>query len=173
MTTTATPLGHVVALIGTDVRFYDVEHDPDLEAALLEVGDRFYRRHILARVPPPVDGSEGSARMIRQLFARSKVGVVQAPAEAAQLVEQYIEAAARAKEAEKAKDAAQARLCALIGDAQGIESAEFLATWKEREGSPDYKALAEKLGATPDLVEQYRRDPYRALRVVLKNGKAA
>lgn len=164
---------HVVALIGTEARFYDVEHDEDLAAALLEMGDRFMRKHITPRIAPTIDGSEASARMVRGLFRRARAGLVKAPAEAMPLVREYMLAREAADAAEKAKTAAQAKLCALIGESEGIEDPRFVATWKERAGSPDWKALAEKLGATKALAEEYRRAGVRVLNVKLRGSEAA
>lgn len=166
-------LAHVVALIGTDARFYDIEKNEDLAAGLLELGEGWWRRHVLGKRAPDVDGSEGAARMVRGLFRKATKGIVPAPAEAAGLVDRYLETKAARESAEREEDAAKARLCALIGEAEGIDGETYLATWRERAGSPDWKALAEKLGATPQLAKEYRRDGTRVLNVKLKTGKAA
>jgi putative phage-type endonuclease len=173
MIVTRTPRAHVVALLGTEARFYELQHDEDLAGALLEMGDTFYRDHILARVPPEVDGSEASARMVRGLFRRARLGLIKAPVEAEGLVRDYLRARSLLDDAERAKTAAQAKLCALIGEAEGIEAPGFVATWKARAGSPDWKALAEKLGATKALAEEYRRDGARVLNVKVRGSEAA
>jgi putative phage-type endonuclease len=162
---TQTKMAHVVALIGTEARFYEIEHDDDLSSALLEMGEKFWTTHVLAKQAPEVDGSEASGRMVRGLFRKSTAGIVTAPVEAQALVEEYIAARAAADEAEKRKATAQARLCGLIGEHEGIQGPWGLATWKLRAGSTDWKALAQKLGATKSLEEQYKRDGVRVLNV--------
>ena len=162
---------HVVAILGTDVRFYDVDHDEDLACALLEMGEQFWTRHVVARRPPDVDGTEGAARMIRGLFRRARTGIVPAPPGSEALIAEYSRAAAALKVAEAARDEAKTRLCAAIGDAEGIETEDAIATWKERAGAPKYKELAKALGASEALIEQYRGDPTRVLDVRSKRRK--
>ena len=168
-------VAHVVALLGTEVRFYDVPKSDELAGALLETADGWWRRHVVRQIPPAVDGSDGSARMVQTMFRKAKRGVVPAPAEADGIVREYLAAKAALSESEAAARAAKTRLQALIGDAEGLESSEWIATWRERPGSPDWKQLAEKLGATPALVEEYRRAGPRVLSVRQKGtqGKAA
>lgn len=173
MIVTRVKRAHVVALIGTEARFYDVEHDDDLATALLEMGDTFWRKHVLTKVAPPIDGSESAAAMVRQLFRRASAPLIDAPAEAEQLVHDYLAAKEALDAAETRKRAAQAKLEAMIGEHEGLRGADWIATWKERAGSPDYKALAEKLGATKALIEQYRREGSRVLNVKTTKREAA
>lgn len=173
MVTTCTRMAHIVAIIGTDVRFYAVEHDEELATALIALGHRFWHEQVLAQRAPAIDGSEASARMVRGLFRKASAGVVPAPPESHGMVAEYLAAKAAADDAEKRKTAAQANLCALIGESEGIESADWIATWKERAGSTDWKSLAEKLGADKKLAEQYRREGTRVLTVKSKNKRAA
>jgi putative phage-type endonuclease len=173
MTVTRTPRAHVVALLGTEARFFEIEGDEELAGALLELGEGFWKRHILAKAPPPLDGSEGAARMVRGLFRRARGGMVPAGPEAEERVRAYLAAKDALEQAERAKSQAQAQLCALIGEHEGIEGEAWTATWKERAGSPDWKALAEKLGATKALADEYRREGARVLNVRIKKEKAA
>jgi putative phage-type endonuclease len=168
MTAARVKRAHVVALLGTEARFYEIEHDDDLSTALLEMCDRFRTRHVLAKVPPPIDGSAASARMVRCLFRRSTHGIIRAPVEAEAIAAAYMASQAAAHAATNALDAAKARLCAIIGDAEGIESDDWVAMWKARKGSPKWKEIATALGATPALVEQYRGEGQRVLAVRTK-----
>ena len=173
MITTRTPLAHIVALLGTEARFYEVGHDEDLSGALLELGDAFWRERVLAKSPPDIDGSEASARMIRGLFRKATLALVAAPPEASDLVQQFLLAKAAAEKAEQNEAAAKARLCAIIGEHEGLRGNGWTATWKTRAGAPDWKSLAEKLGATKALAEEYRREGPRVLTVKLDKTEAA
>lgn len=166
-------VGYVVALLGTEARTFELAHDDDLAGALLEAGDTFWRGNVVAREPPDIDSTEGAARMVRGLFRRATAGIIEAPAEAEELVQFYQAAKAQLAAAERVKDQAQAKLCALIGDNEGLDGGAWLATWKEREGSPDWKAIAESLGAGKDLVEKYRRAGTRVLLVKERKARAA
>jgi len=168
MTVARVKRAHVVALLGTEARFYEIDHDEELSTALLEMCDRFRTRHVLAQVPPKVDGSEASARMVRGLFKRATHGIVRAPAEAEALVAEHMSALAAEHAAKKRLDTVKAQLCALIGDSEGIESDAWTATWKAREGSPKWKEIATALGATAQIIEQYRGEGPRVLNVRAK-----
>lgn len=165
MIATKTRCAHVVALIGTEARFYDVEHDEELAAALLDLCEKFYRKHVVGKLAPEIDGSESSARMVRSMFRKATAGIVAAPPEAEALVREYLAAQQNETTASERFEAVKAQLCALIGEHEGLQGGEWLATWKSRAGSTDWKALALKLGATKELEKQYKRDGSRVLLV--------
>lgn len=174
MITTRTKIAHVVALIGTDARFYEIEHDEDLASALLEMGDIFWTKHVLDKTPPEFDGSEGSARMVRSLFKRSTAGLITAPVDAEKWAREYISAKREEDQASERRATAQAHLCAAIAEHEGMTGENWIATWKERaSGGVDWKGMAEKLGATPDLTKRYTRPGGRVFLLKTKKEKAA
>ena len=60
------PVWDVAALFGgNDLRIYTVNRDPEIEAALLEEAENFWKNHGLARVPPPI-GSSATAATTRR-----------------------------------------------------------------------------------------------------------
>jgi hypothetical protein len=138
--------GYVSALLGHEHQVFIVERDEALATALLTLGDRFWRHNVLANRAPLPDGSDGAGRMVAAMFERPKlIGKVSAPAEAESWALQYAEADARAKLAKRQKAEAQQNLQRLIGDAEGIASPNFEATWKWRPESVR-KACVQRAG---------------------------
>lgn len=64
---TGRPMGYLAMLTGRgEFRWYAIAHDPELEAALRELGERFWHEHVLPGVPPPPDGSQSYGRWLSQ-----------------------------------------------------------------------------------------------------------
>ncbi len=121
----------VAALIGgSEVRTYHVPYDADLAAALEERAKRFWTRHILARVPPSVDGSEGAASMVKALFPRHERAIRQATEAECALVEELRKAKATLAEHERRVELAKQRLKTSIGDAEAVLGADFKIRFK-------------------------------------------
>ncbi|HZU84383.1 MAG TPA: YqaJ viral recombinase family protein, partial [Polyangiaceae bacterium] len=114
---------HVGALIGTQVRAYRVELTPDIAhviEALREVADRFWADHVLTKKPPAVDGSDGSARMLRKLFPSGGGPVVRAGDEVELLASKYFEAKRELEQHEGKIEQLKQLLITACGDAGGI-----------------------------------------------------
>lgn len=130
MAVTRVPLVYVPALIGTELRVYEVHRDADLEGALVELGRRFWTGHVLPKAPPPADGSEAARKMLQAVWPKHNAGLVSAPAEAEEIARMYLEAQRAEDDARARKALAQQRLCELIGDHEGVVSPNWKATWK-------------------------------------------
>lgn len=166
LTVTRTRIGYVAALLGTELRIFEVEHEPDLEAAILEECEKFHRFYLVPRVPPPPDASEASKRALEAAWPRNRLGMLAATPDLATVAQRYLDAAAQAKAAEEQMSLAGNLLRAHIGEHEGIEGFGFKATWKASAGGGvDWKGVAEKLGAPAELVEQFKRPGSRRLLV--------
>lgn len=130
MIVTRTRAAHVVAIVGTELRTYEVEHDDDLAGALLTLGERFWTRHVLARVAPTPDGSESARKMLLAAWPRHRAELLPADAYAEDWASEYLAAKAAEEEARSRKERAQQLLCARIADAEGIAGKGWKATWK-------------------------------------------
>lgn len=117
----------LVACVNGDYREYPIRRDRELgELLIAEVG-RFWRENVLARVPPPVDGSAAYTAYLRRRHPRDQ-GPLLPPTQASRdLVAKLREARAALRAAEEAEGAAANALKAYIGDAAGIEQ---FCTWK-------------------------------------------
>lgn len=143
MTVTRKPVCYVGALVGTEFRAYVVEHNEDLSCALQEIGNNFWERHIVARVPPPPDGSEGARRMLRAAWPRATRGMLVATAPIDEVAIAYFDAKRQEDEWAEKRTLAEQQLCVAIGEHEGIEGDGWKATWKRQE-AVEVKAFTRK-----------------------------
>lgn len=72
MSAASTGYGDVAALCGMDeLRTYRVHRDPEIECVLLEEVERFWKDHVLARVPPAIGASALATEYLKQKFPRN------------------------------------------------------------------------------------------------------
>ncbi len=140
------PRWNLACLIDTaDDREYVIERDRDLEAALLEEMDRWWRVHVVEGRAPEPDGTERFDRYVRQRYQDHDVEIVRRP-ELAEVMREYRSAHEAAKAAEARKELAKQQICLAIADKAGVESRAGVVTWKRAaSGGVDYKGLVETL----------------------------
>lgn len=114
------PIAYVGALLGTEVRTYRVRRDDELIGSLVEVADRFWTDHVLAKRPPPIDGSPGAEQMLRALFPRHKGPMLRAGDEVETRARAYFDFKREVESAQERFDGAKQALIAACGEAEGI-----------------------------------------------------
>jgi putative phage-type endonuclease len=119
-----------VLLGGNQFRVYNVKRDPEFGAALLEQGERFWIDHVLARKPPPVDGSESAKRMLSLLYPRDKRPMLASTPDMDHLAHELANAREHRLGGEQAEAEIAAKLKELIGDAAGIIGCGYKIHWK-------------------------------------------
>lgn len=113
---------YIGALLGATPRFWTIEHDEDFASMLLEAGQQFHEQHVLARVPPPPDGSDGWRRLAAHVWAKARKGsTIRATAENEIDARRYFEATARLQELEQRKELAAQYLIEACGEHERIE----------------------------------------------------
>lgn len=125
----------VGAMIGTEIRTYRVEYDAgarEYAEALVEIGAKFRKDHVLTGRPPPVDGSEQSREMLAALFRKSNGARVQAPLEAEMHARVYFEARKRKAEAEEQMAVAKTMLLDKIRDNECLVGDGWQCAWREQ-----------------------------------------
>lgn len=159
-------VAHVGALTGTQVRTFTLvrarDGIDDLIAALVEEADRFWTDHVLARVPPPIDGSEGSKRLIAARWPKHREGMIKASAATEWWARAYFDAKRARDDAAVQVETASQNLKALAADAEGIDGDGWRLLLKWREPT---SYTVEKEG--------YRHFDLRAKGAGKKKGKAA
>lgn len=149
----------VVVLLATEYlpRVYVVRADREIQDGLAELGGRFWHRHVEAGVPPTPDASEATKAWLRATYPHH-VAALRPPTHGEiDLVTAY-RAARRSREAsERLEEEIKAKLCASIGEAEGIAGEWGRITWKSAKGSrrTDWEALARFLGATEQQIAQH------------------
>lgn len=115
------PVFHLVALVDGELRVYPVQRDVELQEKLITHAEAWWAKHVVAKVPPPLDGSETGTAWLRQRFPTHRSNIRQAD-----ITESL--AAMALREGEAALDNADRRYEQLrqvveqhIGDAEGLE----------------------------------------------------
>lgn len=117
------PRGYLCATIGgSPPDVWVVEYDPEVFGVINDLATKFMVDHVIPGRPP--DGWESdrhAADYIAKRFARSTEGVRQASLADIEALADYRIAQENLKSAEALEAAAKARLCARVGDAQGVD----------------------------------------------------
>jgi len=122
----------LVALVRGDYREYPIKRDREMGAMLLDIVGRFWRDNVLARVPPPVDGSKAYTEFLRRRFDKDSDPALAQTTELQHLVARIRKAKRLAKKVEELEGLASNQLRAAIGNAAGVEG---LCTYKLQKGS--------------------------------------
>jgi putative phage-type endonuclease len=150
----------VVALVAGKLRIIEVARDADLIADMLELEDEFYRRNVLERIPPDIDGSEATARALARAYPRGVASpLLKADEDFARVAEALRTATADAAAAETTRDTIRNAIRAMMGPASGVEGDGFRITWTQNRPSRvvDWKGLAAEIEERfPDEVEELR-----------------
>lgn len=137
---------------------------------------RMKKKAPIAPTTPAIDPSLPKARaLILAAYPAVLRPMQAAPSGASAIVAEYAEARALAKACEVSQEVAGNALALLIGDCEGIAGDDFAVTWLPREGSTNWKGIAEqairqlrKLGAAPMAIpdpKDWRGPPTRVLAV--------
>jgi hypothetical protein len=153
---TTMPYWDCAALLSMDdLRVYRIHYDPDIEAILLEAGEKFWRDHVLARVPPPIGSSPAAAAYLKQRFPRNVEALRVATEEEAGLM-------ARLKLVGEEYDAVNARCTAVeneiklcIGDAEGLINGPWKIGYRRSKDTvgPEWSDVAQELGMRCEMLK--------------------
>lgn len=136
---------HLAAPIDGALRIYRIRRDPEVFADLLEINDAFWKNHVLPRVPPPMDGSDGAGRWLDRKFPRNREPLRPATLHESALVLALMEAEEKSAAAKTEHEAAKNRLKESIGSAAGIEGPFGRVTWKaNKHGVRSFKFTSSK-----------------------------
>jgi len=158
----------IVAAIGdNEPVVHEVKFDAGLFASMVEVGREFWFNNVLGNMPPEVDGSSATLTALKALFPKALGKSLLDPTEEdlddgrklAMLKSQI-----KAMELEESN--LQARLCARIGQNDGIRG---VATWANRKGVISWAKAAEAAGVSPDFAEDFRGSDTRTFSLKLKH----
>lgn len=147
----------VVLIGGNDFRVYRLKRDIELERHLLEIGARFWHNHILARVPPEIDGSDSASEYLSKRFPKSIEKTAFADENMEALVDRY-------KKAKLSFDAADAelQLCTnklknLMQDTERVVGSGWSITWKSTKNRAvvNWEAIAKSLKVDQSLIDQH------------------
>lgn len=130
---------------GQEFTRYTVERDTDIEAAMKEKLETWWKWYIIGDEMPEVDESNACTNYIKSRFERAETGLVkECTPEIETLVAARQLADANEKAAKAAKTKAENGIKAYMGDAEEIPK---ICTWKNNKNSEktDWKGVAENL----------------------------
>lgn len=122
---------YIAALIGGNTfKWKFVERDEELIAMLIELETDFWN-HVQDVIPPPLDGSDASAKFLAQRFPSSvPKSTITLPDTAAALLEQYDEACAQLEIVTGQKQRAENLLKEMMGENEIGTAGDRVITWK-------------------------------------------
>ncbi len=135
------PTIHIVALLDGGLRIFPIEADLELQAELLEFAEGWWKKHVVAQVPPPLGGDESARAWLTRRFPRDAN-----PVRPATILEDLLMLSLKDAEVEETRWSDEANtirneLRQSIGEASGIESPAGRVTWKaDRNGKRSFRA---------------------------------
>ena len=122
---------YIAVLIGGNTfRWKFVERDEELISMLIELETAFWN-YVQDRTPPPLDGSEASAKFLSERFPNSvPKSQIELPNTAAELLAQYDEAIEQLEAVTEQKQRAENLLKEMLGDNEIGTAGDRIITWK-------------------------------------------
>lgn len=148
-------MAHVAVLIGgNDYREYDVPRDEEDVKAVVNAASVFWNDYVQADVMPQVVGADVDSLASLMPQASDEYATPEDVDKAQHLIDLYMSASESAKQEKEVADDAKAKLCALIGDAKGIQTDTAQVTWNrgERRRFDSKRFRAE----CPELYDKYQ-----------------
>lgn len=130
----------------TRPRVYHIERNRELQDEIVDSVNTFWSKHVVPKVAPELDGSEGTKEYLKHIYKEHGPEIVNAPFAAEKWAAVYFKAAADETDAKARKDEGSNMLKAYIAQNAGIRGAWGTATWKMSAGrGTDWQELAEHL----------------------------
>tara|TARA_Y100001938_G_scaffold140616_1_gene209074 strand:- start:242 stop:1243 length:1002 start_codon:yes stop_codon:yes gene_type:complete len=155
---------------GQELLNYEIEANDQMGARIFAAVETWYKKHIIEKTPPPVDGSDGCRDFLEQLNPRRLAAEIRpAASEETTLVDDYFELKKQKEMIEKNLSKIENRLIESIGNHDGIEGdasgQKFRATYREPKASArvDWKKTAAELAE--------KLDPKLAAQIQTQNTK--
>lgn len=152
----------VAALFGgNDLQIFTVQPHAEMQDRLREIGERFWRDHVLPQKPPPLDGGWASDRYLADRFPQNSGRVRKATEAETKLLLDLKNRDAEKNKAIKGYEEVEAQVKEKIGEDDGIEADGNRVTWRKAKDTygTDWCAIAHELaGGHVDqtVIEQHQ-----------------
>jgi len=158
MMVTSTEVSDLAVLFsGQDLEHFQAYYDPETAAIIRERVAVWWERHIVQGHQPEMDGTDAASDYLRKRFARATDRTVEPTQQVLDLILQRREAYAAEQAAKLARQEAENRIKAFMGDAQAIPG---LCTWKNNRGSTEVNHE----GALLELLSTLERQGVKGVR---------
>lgn len=112
--------GYLAVLVGGNkFKYFRVERDEEMIEMIIKLESDFWNNHVVAGVPPMIDGSEASSKVMAALYPADEVekdSLIGLPENAAVLIKQYEEAKEKEDQFKKVKNEAANQLKDMVGN---------------------------------------------------------
>jgi predicted phage-related endonuclease len=173
---TGLPAADVAVLLpGYELKVYRFDFSEVNFGLMCVAAERFWKDYVEADREPSPDASDESTDYVKAKYPESSGPMVIATAEMNQLAQTIMGAKSTVKAAEEAQQAAENRLRALIGDAEGATGPGWKALLKNAKGAArtQWKDLALNMGATAEQIANFteQSEGSRPFRLTAKGSK--
>ena len=162
-----------VLIGGNDFRIYHVKRNPSFEKRLIEIGNRFWRDHVLADVPPQIDGTESSARYLAETYPKHTTDLLEpSTGETDQLACELAEIKEDMKILSDREAMIESLFKSRIGDKAGFAGNGWKCTWKKALDSvkTDWKAVSIDAKASEEVIARHSSVVVGSRRFVFKHN---
>lgn len=169
MLVTGIPAASVAVLLGgNDLRIFDQARDPEMEAGLREVADRFLTDYWKPGRPPPMDASDAAAEYLRAKFPTHTAPLLVADDVATEWMAELRHALTEAEKWGEEAEALKNKIKAVIGDAEGLAGPLGRVTWKATKGTrrTDWERLARSYDPAAETIARFTEEKPGARRFV-------
>lgn len=148
-----------VLIGGNDFRIYRVPRNDSLIKDLIEIEGKFWNDHVLAKIPPPVEGTEASKRLLGALYPKDSGGEVLADDTIDKIVGEFFDLTDKAKSLESQKLLAENKIKEFMGEASSFKGPGYRFSWKQTKDRTaiDYKTILAELDAPKELIEKHTK----------------
>jgi predicted phage-related endonuclease len=122
---------YIAVLIGGNTfKWQFIERDDELIEMLIQLETEFWE-HVQSNVPPPIDGSEASAKFLSERFPDSiPQSMIELPETAIALIKQYEDACEKGDQFIEEKQEAENLLKQMLGEHEAGTVGDRIITWK-------------------------------------------
>ncbi|TDQ35245.1 YqaJ viral recombinase family protein [Aureibacillus halotolerans] len=134
-----------------------IERDQELIDNLIEIERAFWEDHVLAAIPPEMDGSEASTVLLSAMHPMSEPdSKISLPAESSTLAEALLQVKSELKDLTERKNEYENKLKAQMGSNEKGEAGTYTIRWKSyTQNRVDSKRLKEEC---PDIYTRYSKE---------------
>src|SRR5690625_1179650 len=157
---------YIAVLIGGQKFVWkEIERDDEFIELMIELERDFWENHVLAGVPPEIDGSKSATELLNAMFPEDNGEMVMLPSDEAELLIEAIESIkAEVKEKQVLQKEYENKLKLLIGEAQiGVTPRYEVRNITVTSNRLDGRKLRSEL---PDIAEKYtNQSTYRRMTI--------
>lgn len=173
------PVAYVAALVDREFRLYKIERDVDIEKKVVDEAREFWFENVVAGIAPEPDSSDGCSERLALSHHADAVAYLteedDKEGKLSDIMREWSKAKDAEKEAKARADECRNRLATIVGDDfKGFKCELGTASWThpKAKAEVDWEAIARKLGATQEDVNEHTktktRNPFMVPR--FKNG---